>query len=307
MFNNPLESALFLPTVYRLVVLLGGVLIILLIIAKGNIKNLVRNSLFQRWRVWVVIAPLFLISVLSGKVTTSIFITAITIQGLREYATLVDLPTGYRRFLQIAGFIVTPIAVVSINGLYLLAPVLLILATLQLLVFSDVKNGVRHLAFAALGWGYIAWFLGHFIQICCNLPGGDGILLALGLSVAFSDVGAFTVGKALGRHKMAPRLSPNKTWEGAAGNLIGAYAGIAIMGFALPSNLFWIITLALPLLVAPGAIWGVLFESAIKREFEAKDADNWLPGFGGILDRIDSLILVTPLVYYSLVLLDKIV
>ena len=79
------------------------------------------------------------------------------------------------------------------------------------------------------------------------------------------------------------------------------------MGFSLPSNLFWIITLALPLLVAPGAIWGDLFESAIKREFDMKDAGSWLPGFGGILDRIDSLILVTPLVYYSLVLLNKMV
>lgn len=307
MFTNPLDSALFLPTVYRLVALLGGVLIILLFLSKGNVKNLVRDSLFQRWRVWVVISPIFLISVLSGEVTTTVFITAITVQGLREYATLVDLPQGYRRVLLFSGLIVTPIASLSINGFYLLAPVLLILATLQPLVFSDVKNGVRQLAFAALGWGYIGWFLGHFVLISNNLPGGDGILLALGLSVAFSDVGAFTVGKALGRHKMAPRLSPNKTWEGAAGNLIGAYVAVAIMGFALPSNLFWIITLALPLLVAPGAVWGDLFESAIKREFEVKDADNWLPGFGGILDRIDSLILVTPLVYYSLLLLNKVV
>lgn len=306
MFTNPLESALFLPTAYRLVALLGGVLIILLILSKGNVKELVKNSLFQRWRVWVVIAPIFLISVLSGTVTTAIFITAITVQGLREYARLVELPQSYRRVLIFAGLIVTPVAAISINAFYLLAPVLLILATLQPLVFSEVKNGVRHLAFAALGWGYIAWFLGHFILISSDLPGGDGILLALGLSVAFSDVGAFTVGKALGRHKMAPRLSPNKTWEGGAGNLLGAYAGVAIMGFALPPNLFWIIMLALPLLVAPGAIWGDLFESAIKREFEVKDADNWLPGFGGILDRIDSLILVTPLVYYSLVLLNKI-
>ena len=307
MFTNPMESALFLPTVYRLVALLGGVLIILLILAKGNVKTLVQNSLFQRWRVWVVIAPIFLLSVLSGKVTTSIFIIAITVQGLREYATLVDLPQGYRRVLLFAGLIVTPMAAVSLNGFYLLAPVLLILATLQPLAFTEVKNGVRHLAFATLGWGYIGWFLGHFNLIGNNLPGGDGILLILGLAVAISDVGAFTVGKALGSHKMAPRLSPNKTWEGAAGNLIGAYLAVAIMGFSLPSNLFWIITLALPLLVAPGAIRGDLFESAIKREFDLKDAGSWLPGFGGILDRIDSLILVTPLVYYSLVLLNKMV
>ena len=67
MFTNPIESALFLPTAYRLVALLGGVLLILLVLAKGNLKNLVQDSLFQRWRVWVVIAPIFLLSVLSGR------------------------------------------------------------------------------------------------------------------------------------------------------------------------------------------------------------------------------------------------
>ena len=101
---------------------------------------------------------------------------------------------------------------------------------------------------------------------------------------------------------MAPRVSPNKTFEGAAGNLLGAYLGIALTHFALPEETRLRTVMALPALIALGAIWGDLVESAIKREFGAKDAGAWLPGFGGLLDRIDSFIMVIPLVYYFLTL-----
>ena len=122
----------------------------------------------------------------------------------------------------------------------------------------------------------------------------------MGLAVASSDVGAFVAGSSLGRHRMAPRISPSKTWEGGAGNFVGAYLAVALMGFALPGQTFWLLTLALPPAIALGGIWGDLVESAIKREFEVKDAGGWLPGFGGLLDRIDSLLLVAPLIFYFL-------
>ena len=115
-----------------------------------------------------------------------------------------------------------------------------------------------------------------------------------------SDVGAFTVGSLLGRHRLAPVLSPNKTWEGLGGNVVGAYAGLAVMQFALPDDSLWLILSTLPLVVAVGAIWGDLFESLIKREFAVKDAGSLLPGMGGLLDRLDSLIFVIPLGYYYL-------
>jgi phosphatidate cytidylyltransferase len=198
------------------------------------------------------------------------------------------------------GVIAAPIALVSLDGFHLLPPLLLIIATLQSLVFGGVRAGVRHLAFAVLGWGYIAWFLAHMMLIHKYIEGGPGILLAVGLAVAMSDVGAFVIGRLFGRHKMAPRISPNKTWEGAAGNLIGAYLGVVLMSFALPEKTFWVLIVVLPVVVALGAIWGDLVESAIKREFKVKDAGVWLPGFGGLLDRIDSLLLVVPLTYYFL-------
>ncbi|MGZ8151980.1 MAG: phosphatidate cytidylyltransferase, partial [Methylovulum sp.] len=116
---------------------------------------------------------------------------------------------------------------------------------------------------------------------------------------ALSDNIAFAIGSSLGRHKLSA-LSPNKTWEGVAGNLLGAYLGTLLMSFALPKDVYWLLLIGLPPLIALGSLWGDLFESAIKREAGVKDAGNWLPGFGGLLDRIDSLILVAPLSYYFL-------
>ena len=118
-------------------------------------------------------------------------------------------------------------------------------------------------------------------------------------SIEWKACTAFTVGKLLGRHKLLPRISPNKTWEGVAGNVIGAYLGVALTNYALPDSGFLPLVIGLPLVIEVGAIWGDLVESSIKREFQVKDAGTWLPGFGGLLDRIDSLLIVAPLTYYT--------
>jgi phosphatidate cytidylyltransferase len=112
-------------------------------------------------------------------------------------------------------------------------------------------------------------------------------------------VGAFVIGKLLGKHKLAPRISPNKTWEGVMGNLLGAGIGVSLLSVVLGGVLGLPQIALLSVVIAAGSLWGDLFESAIKREFGAKDAGAWLPGFGGLLDRIDSLIFVVPLVYYT--------
>lgn len=304
LFSNPFESELFLPTVYRLGAVLGLGLVVILIRGRGRLRHLKEDVLFQRWRTWAVIAPTYLLAVLGGQITTAILIAFISFQALKEYAYLVRLPQKYRAVLLAFGVIPAAVALLQIEAFYLLPPLLLIIATLQPLTFGDIRQGVRHLAFAAMGWAYISWFLAHSVLIHKWVADGPGILLAVGMAVATSDVGAFVVGKTFGKHKMAPQVSPNKTYEGAAGNLLGAYLGVALMHFALPDASRVLLVIVLPALIALGAIWGDLVESVIKREFGAKDAGAWLPGFGGLLDRIDSFIMVIPLAYYFLRLIE---
>jgi phosphatidate cytidylyltransferase len=201
----------------------------------------------------------------------------------------------------VAGVASVPVAAWNMTAWRAMPPVLLIGATLAPLAMRDVKEGVRHLAFAALGFAYVPWLLTYFLLVREHVMGGRGILLAIGTAVAVSDVAAFCAGRFAGRHALAKVISPAKTWEGLAGNLLGAYAGFALMSFALPASLNPVVRWILPAVVAAGCVWGDLVESLIKRHAGVKDAGSWLPGFGGLLDRIDSLLVALPLAYTVLV------
>jgi phosphatidate cytidylyltransferase len=296
--SNPLASPLFWQTAQVLGAILCGGLVSLLAVERHRLRQFHTSVLFKRWAVWAVIAPLYSLAVLGGPGPVLLLLSLIVAQALREYGRLVGLPPLYRAVLVVMGLAMGPLAIWSTAAFYGVLPILLIAATLQPLLTQDVHGGMRWLALACLGFAYIPLLLGHVLLIHAWLPGGPGLLLVLGLAIAVSDIGAFTAGRLFGRHQLAPVVSPNKTWEGVVGNSIGAYAGTALMGFALPQGLPPLVALALPLLVALGCVWGDLIESLFKREFGVKDAGSWLPGFGGLLDRIDSLIVVAPLSYY---------
>ncbi len=298
MIFNPLADPLFWPTARTLAGVLAVGLLLVLLGERRHLHELRRRVLFQRWAVWAVIAPVYSLAVLAGPAAALVLVSLLVMQALREYCRLVGLPSRYRAVLLAMGLVMGPLAVWAPGAFFGVLPLLLIAATLQPLLAQDVHGGMRWLALAALGFAYLPLLLGHVLLIGAWLPGGPGLLLALGLAIAFSDVGAFAVGKALGRHRLSPLVSPNKTWEGVAGNVLGAYLGAALMGFALLPGLPPLVSLALPLVVAVGSVWGDLIESLLKREFGTKDAGAWLPSFGGLLDRIDSLIVVAPLSYH---------
>ena len=124
------------------------------------------------------------------------------------------------------------------------------------------------------------------------------VVVALAATFA-TDSGAYAVGRLLGRHRMAPRLSPGKTWEGAGGGLVaGAAAAVAaVVLLDLDPEFAAVPVIALGLPVA--AMAGDLLESAIKRSIGVGDMSNLLPGHGGLLDRLDSLLLTGPLLYWT--------
>ncbi len=145
---------------------------------------------------------------------------------------------------------------------------------------------------------------------------GKTLLLFLMLVVWTGDIAALYIGKAFGRHKLAPALSPNKTWEGAVASLAGAILVAGLLAVACTfagdrgstalhiSEPLWQ-TLLLALLVNAAAQIGDLVESAIKRGAGVKDSGTMLPGHGGILDRIDALLVAAPVLWYLLLLKDS--
>ena len=147
---------------------------------------------------------------------------------------------------------------------------------------------------------YLGWLGSRFVALRILPDGLWWVALAL-LSTWITDSGAYFVGRRWGRRKLAPRLSPKKTWEGAVGGwLIGtAIAPLIAWAMGLPP---WH-GLAIGALVASVAPFGDLAESMFKRQVGAKDSSKLIPGHGGMLDRIDSLLFVVPLVYYYVLLI----
>ncbi|KIP53925.1 phosphatidate cytidylyltransferase [Leucobacter komagatae] len=139
-------------------------------------------------------------------------------------------------------------------------------------------------------------FLGSFAILLRSAPDGEWWVFALVLVAVSVDIGAYAAGVTLGRHKMTPRISPNKTWEGFAGAAVAAMvAGVLITITALDQP--WWIGVILGALVLLTATGGDLTESLIKRDLNVKDMSNWIPGHGGLLDRLDSLLPSTVVVY----------
>jgi phosphatidate cytidylyltransferase len=152
--------------------------------------------------------------------------------------------------------------------------------------------------------GYLGLLSCFFIQLRW-LPGWHGSLaLALAIFVPkCGDIGAYFTGRFLGRHRMAPVLSPKKTWEGAAGGLLASVAvalGINAVGANYaPEGLLlpWAGAAGLGLVVGVVAMLGDLMESLIKRDCQRKDASELVPGFGGVLDVLDSVVFSAPVTY----------
>jgi phosphatidate cytidylyltransferase len=151
-----------------------------------------------------------------------------------------------------------------------------------------------------LGVLYVVLLGGHVVALRTGFPSelSSDLLSFFFLVLMGSDIGAYYVGRAIGKHKLAPGISPGKTWEGVAGGVIAALAlaTVAHFWFFPQLPLKWAIPLAAVMVVL--GILGDLTESALKRGAGAKDAAKILPGHGGALDRLDSLLFNAPLLYY---------
>jgi len=128
---------------------------------------------------------------------------------------------------------------------------------------------------------------------------GARLLLALFLIVWLGDAGAYFVGSKFGKHKLAPRVSPKKTWEGALGNAIGNVAGAAIIKHFVCTDWTWVDAVAIAILLGVCGLLGDLVESSWKRSAGLKDSSFGvaIPGHGGMLDRVDSLVFAAPALY----------
>jgi len=164
--------------------------------------------------------------------------------------------------------------------------------------------GILAIATTLFGLMYVPWLL-NFIQKINFFPGVDGhyYLLYFVLITKFSDTGAYSVGSLIGRHKMIPRISPGKTWEGFGGAILFSTLASLLFNRFLGHKMFgmtWQHSIVLGIILSVSAVVGDLIESLFKREAGVKDSGKLFPGIGGILDLLDSLLFNAPIMYLYL-------
>ena len=179
--------------------------------------------------------------------------------------------------------------------------------TIPILMFAllliSQKDFIKRSTSAVFITFYLA-VLGGFILLLANDQDGALRIFALVALIACNDTFAYFAGVLIGKHKLAPSISPKKSWEGLIGGAVAAViGGAAIFHYLFETN--WIIGAVIGLMTVITATCGDLIESAIKRDLAIKDMSNLLPGHGGIMDRLDSALFTAPAVWFAFELIAR--
>jgi phosphatidate cytidylyltransferase len=232
----------------------------------------------------------------------SVFFWLVGVVAAYEYAGLAGIERRWLRLAYAGVYSLLVLATVfepalRLPGLFISAA---IWAAALVCVFSYPASGaaVRPWVTGVVGL-FISWASWIALVVIHEAPGGSNWLLWMILVVAFADIGAYFSGRQFGRRKLAPEVSPGKTWEGFWGGMLAS--SVICGGILVAMGRFnggWIFIMVLLVTVS---VVGDLFESVLKRERGVKDSGAVLPGHGGALDRIDSAIAVLP--YFALILI----
>jgi phosphatidate cytidylyltransferase len=171
-------------------------------------------------------------------------------------------------------------------------------SVLVYILFKNPKDFVRKSTAAAFAIFYLA-FLGGFILLLAHDKEGLARIFTLVVLVSCNDTFAYIFGVLIGKHPLAPHISPKKTWEGLIGSVIATTIGSALV-FQYALEHTWWIGAAIGLVAVVTSTCGDLIESAVKRDLAIKDMGTILPGHGGMLDRIDSVLFTGPAVWFAL-------
>jgi phosphatidate cytidylyltransferase len=259
---------------------------------------------WQSYRGWLIMVPVILLTLFLGRLVTIVCLTILALWGFSEYARATGLyrdwvMTGavYVGILGVGSTALVPDPTTGVSGwygLFIALPVYIIALLLAIPIARDRTQGqLQVLALAIVGFIYFGWMFGH-LAFLANARYAYSYLFYLLFAVELNDVAAYICGKLMGRRPFRRHISPNKTWEGALGALVVSLILPWILRFTFPDFQARDCILV-GLIVGIGGQLGDLALSVIKRDIGIKDMGTVIPGHGGILDRIDSLIYVAPL------------
>ncbi len=254
--------------------------------------------LFQRVLSAVVLIPLvFVLFYLGGYWFLGLTLVAVLLAGWEYYAMLEKGGYSPSPVVGIAWMLLLVLSVwPSFPVSYHAIVVLGLIVTLSWALWRW-PNPVEDWGLTSAGAVYLGTLAGTFVAMR-ELPHGFRWVLVAVITTWVSDSGAYFVGISFGKHKLWPRLSPKKSWEGVVGGLVFGTAAAFLMGvWFFPAVPFvrWVV---LGLILSAAAPFGDLSVSMVKRQVGVKDTGHLIPGHGGMLDRLDSLLFIVPIAYY---------
>jgi len=265
----------------------------------------------EKRKVWVgsgMIPPIIFLIAVGPSVVLHLMVLLATFLGLREYYNLA-LPhsKSVERAVGIGlGLILS--LILSFEGMKEISPflviILLVLAVLFMAVSQDLSSTISKMGIALFGILFIGFLLAH-VSLVRNMLNGRVWVLFLIITVWAGDIFALLSGSFLGRHKLYPKISPNKTFEGLAGAIVGSIiVALAFSWLFIPGLKMGSCTLLAIGLGIFGQL-GDFTESMLKRSAQVKDSGTLIPGHGGMLDRLDSFLFSAPFLHYALLFFLK--
>ncbi len=281
----------------------------------GFLKKNVENFKTRMKSFWIIVF-LFTIAFMFNKLVAIIFIMLISYLALKEFFSMIPTRRSDRRVLLWA-YLAIPIQYYFIFTdwivmFYLFVPLyMFILIPLRMVIIEDTEGflkscGTIHWALMTCVYA-IGYFAAYFaIPDSINPNGGAlGLLLYILIVTISNDFMQFVFGKTMGKHKITPVVSPNKTWEGFIGGAVSTIAiAVGISQIFTPLSLLQSVFIGT--IIAVAGFFGDITMSAIKRDMGVKDTGALLPGHGGILDRLDSMIFTVPIFFHYIAYTFKI-
>lgn len=305
--SKALQSPVFLfylVLVLSLLLFAGAVLAVL----KWGLRKNVGHA-WDAYRGWLFIVPVLLLVYFLGREAAVVFVATVSVVCFHEFARAAGLEADR----VVTGAVDVGIVALGITclfndpadgrpgwyDLFMTIPVFVVAVIVAIPVIRNLAQGqLRLVALAVFGFIYFGWLLSH-LAFLANSTWAYAYLGYLVLAVELNDVAAYSCGKLLGRHPLRSAVSPNKTWEGAAGAVLVSLALPWVLHFTFP-HFTATDCLVVGMLVGVGGQLGDLVVSVLKRDLGVKDLGWIIPGHGGILDRVDSLIYVAPVFFHYL-------
>lgn len=301
-----------LAPLWRMGAIVGGILVLATLLL--GVLSLLRPGaylaeLWARTRSWWVMASVFFAAAALGSWPSLVLFAFMSFWAMKEYITLLPTRAADHAALVLA-FLAIPVQYLWVfrewYGMFIIfIPVYMFLALPIRLVLSKETSGFVASA-SQIQWGLMAFVFGlSHMSFLTRLTavGPDGrraegatLLLFLVFVVEISDVLQFVWGKTLGRRKVVPTVSPNKTWEGLVGGVLSASALALLLRFLTPFSPGE--TFGVALLITVSGFFGGTVMSAVKRDFGVKDFGSLIPGHGGMLDRLDGLCYAAPVFFH---------